>query len=277
MSFTLVESWEGRASPLAPEPSPPAIWPTPAWAARIGASRAGTSAARGAAMVGAVGIGIMVIAALTGMLDRAALVRIAADAAPLVVRLEPLTPPRTTGEGAARPVPQPAATPTPPSPIETSTPTPVSRGEWSVTRIPIIGPRRTGTAGAEGAQGSGTAGSGQARGPGGTGAYDPYAGAAPQFRGPANGAAEVDRAQIDRALAAVKPAFPAIRGPITLRLRLSSSGMLLELWVVGIADDGAARRLTEALRTALIGRRLARVEDGAGGAVIERTVSDIML
>lgn len=164
-----------------------------------------------------------------------------------------------------------AQAPVPPSPIETSTPTPVSRHEWSVSRIPVIGPARAGEAASDGRAGAGANGAGA----NGAGGYDPYAGAAPRWQPAANDRGDgIDDRQLQSAIAEVKRRFPRARGTVDLRLKLSPGGMVLDVEFMSPITPG----LAAAMRKAMVGRPLAaRSGDMIGGLASERILTGVVI
>lgn len=168
---------------------------------------------------------------------------------PTIVQLDrpaaPADPPKAAA-AAAPPMPRE-------TPVEASAPSPAPPPEWRLVRIPAAAapPPRV--------EAGGTAG--PAAGGGGEAPYDPFAGAAALVRPePGRSAAAappagLDRAALDRIVAAVARAVGGAGGTVELMLRVSADGRVAEARPIG---GSAPARVKAALASALLGQALFR-------------------
>lgn len=197
----------------------------------------------------------LVVTRLSGTLD---------PAAPPLQRPVPMTFALTPGgAAAAQPLPTPVLPPPPAqqSELDASVPDALPPPEWTVARIALpeaaedraAPPQRQQLS--AGAGGSGLSGSGA----GGAGVYDPFAGAAPLRREAASGpqasgaTLALNRPLLDSVRRALGRSHPGARGTVTLSVRVSPDGMVVEATPRGGTAPAEAK---EALRRAVIGLRL---------------------
>jgi hypothetical protein len=162
--------------------------------------------------------------------------------------------------------------------------------EWTVSQLPPAAdpqrPSRASTADAGLGAASGVGGTGAGEGPGRGGGYDPYAGAAPQWRSsedraedrspggrvlgfaglgqPSTGGLVLDEAVLEAIRRGVAGAWPGRAGTVELVLRVSPTGMVLE---AKARSGSAPADVMDAFARALIGKRLYR-----GSATTAQTV-----
>lgn len=276
MAFAPVEHWQsGTPPPLAVYRPLVLSYSPPLWLGNIQQQSARWRLERPLGLMLASTVAVSVLAALAGI-TQVELPQMV-DRYPLVLQL--IAPEQTTelasAGAAAVPAVEVAQAPVPPSPIETSTPTPVSPPEWRVSRVPRLGPARPGAVPSNGGNGSGVGGSTSGVGSGGVGAYDPYAGAAPRWRPSASIRPDgIDEAQLQAAIAEVKRRYPNARGTVDMRVRLSPSGMVLDVEFVSAITP----LLATAVRRALVGKAIAlRSGDAIGGGATSRVLTGVII
>ena len=276
MAFAPVEQWHGSAPPPLAVYRPLVLsFSAPPWLSKMQQQSARWRPERPLSLALAWTVAVSVLAALAGI-TQVTLPQMV-DRFPLVLQLiEPAQVTSLSSAGAAAPPSvEVAQAPVPPSPIESSTPTPLSPPEWRVSRVPRLGTARSGAIGGNGVSGAGISDSTSGVGGGGLGAYDPYAGAAPRWRPSATVRADgIDERQLQAAIAEVKRRYPNARGMVDLRVRLSPGGMVLDVDFVSAITPP----LATALRSSLIGKRIAHVEgDLIGGMTSEKLLSGIVI
>lgn len=254
MAFVLADTWreEAGAGALAAPPLFPAL-------AANGRDRYW---ARSGGILLTLGVHLLLLwlllSRLSGSLD---------PAASAVERPVPMT---FTLSQAGASAPQALITPVHPPPpaqqseLDATVPDALLPVEWTVARIALPEPARDSAAPPPSPQQPSAGGGGigaSGTGAGGAGVYDPFAGAAPLRRErvgdrPASGNAAplaLNRQLLDSVQRKLYRSHPGARGTVTLTVRVSPDGVVVEAIPRGGTASAGAK---EALRRALIGLRL---------------------